>query len=94
MVHYLLIKLKDKNDTEYIMKAAEKLLSPVTEEIAGISDVRIIKNASMRSENMDLLIRFEMSSEAVLAQYLGSNCHKAFIAAAGPRTESKVTIDI
>ena len=94
MLHYLLLKLKDGTDIGKFAEEANKRLESFFDSDILIDDVKIIRNAADRDENMDLLIVLRMAGQDVLPEYLKSSVHKDFIAWAGPQVAQKITFDL
>ncbi|MBQ9828082.1 MAG: Dabb family protein [Lachnospiraceae bacterium] len=94
MLHYLLLKLKDDVDIDNFIKESRNRLERFLDSDILIDDVKIIRNAADRAENMDLLIILRMADAGVLPVYLESAEHKDFISFAGPMVASKITFDL
>ena len=94
MLHYLLLKMKEGVDIDAFVTEAYKRLERFCDSDILIDDVKIIRNAALRDDNMDLLIVLRMAGPEVLPGYLESCIHKDFISFAGPQVAQKITFDL
>ncbi len=91
MKHYIIVKFKDRNDTERVYEEVKTLFEK-TLEIDGVNGVTLHKSNSDRTNRYSLMIEMDMTKEA-LEVYDACDAHKQWKAEYGDLIESKAIFD-
>ena len=91
MKHYIIVKFKDKNDTERLLPEIRRLFDKAL-LIDGVKEVKIHPSNSDRENRYSLMIEMTLTPEGLLA-YDVSEMHKDWKRTYGDRIESMAIFD-
>ena len=91
MKHYIIVKFKDRDDTERVYDEVKTLFEK-TLEIDGVNDVILHKSNSERENRYSLMIEMDMTKEA-LKVYDACEAHMQWKEECGHLIESKAIFD-
>ena len=91
MKHYIIVKFKDRRDTEKLFPEIKELFG-ATLEIPGVESFVIHKSNSTRENRYSIMIEMNLSAEG-LNSFDASEVHKKWKDTYGDRLESKAIFD-
>ena len=91
MKHYIIVKLKDRANTEELAKKAKEIFAE-TLEIPGVHSVKVKKSCSELPNRYDLMIIMDIEPQA-LPVYADCEPHLRWKKLCDPLQESKAIFD-
>ena len=91
MKHFIIVKFRDRNDTQKLLPEITELFNR-TLEIPGVESVQVHPSNSTRENRYSLMIEMTLTPEA-LAVYDGCEAHRTWKAVYADRIESKAIFD-
>ena len=91
MKHYIIVKFKDKKDTERLLSEICRLFDKAL-AIEGVTDVKVHPSCSDRENRYSIMIEMTVTPAGLLA-YDVSDMHREWKATYGDRIESKAIFD-
>lgn len=91
MKHYIIVKFKDKNNTEKLLPEIRELYDKAL-RIEGVENIEIHKSNSQRDNRYSLMIEMTLSPEG-LERFDASEVHRDWKSRFGELLESKAIFD-
>ncbi len=91
MKHYIIVKFKDREDTEKLFTEIKALFQKAL-DLKGVESVLIHKSNSNRENRYSIMIEMSLSQEGLEA-FDASEIHKEWKNTYGDRLESKAIFD-
>ena len=91
MKHYIIVKFKDKNDTERLLPGIKELFDAAL-DIPGVNSYALYRSNSTQDNRYSIMIEMDLSAEG-LNNFDASLIHEKWKEIYGDRIESKAIFD-